>query len=273
VRADYLDTIVWDHITGLLADPSLVRAEIDRRLEQARTSDPATRQRAHLEFALAKATTAIGRMIEAFQEQLLTIDELWDRLPDLRARQRNLRGQLDALDAQLADRDAYLKLADDLEGFLAQLRSSADHADVPERQRVLRLLVKDVLIGPDKITIRHRIPVRKRAATATDPTTPTQRATCARVIYCVGGVTVAPCGDPLSLADHAPSSTTPALSHRWIRRRTRRSAIRCSRNLTSHKCSRLVKKSRMSASSTQFTFLRSIPTTSASSASCGPRPG
>src|SRR5712691_12618328 len=29
----------------------------------------------------------------------------------------------------------------------------------------------------------------------------------------------------------------------------------------------------MSASSTQFTFLRSIPTTSASNASCGPRPG
>src|SRR6266536_2909876 len=126
VRADYLDTIVWDHITGLLADPHLVRAEIDKRLERARTSDPATRQRARLELALAKATTAIGRMIEAFQEQLLTIDELRGRLPDLRARQRNLRGQLDALDAQLADRDAYLKLADDLEGFLAQLRGNAD---------------------------------------------------------------------------------------------------------------------------------------------------
>jgi len=163
VRADYLDTIVWDHITGLLADPSLVRAEINKRLEQARTSDPATRQRARLELAVAKATTAITRMIEAFQEQLLTIDELRARMPDLRARQRNLRGQLDALDAQLADRDAYLKLADDLEGFLAQLRRNADHADLSERQRVLRLLVKDVLIGPDKITIRHRIPVRKHA--------------------------------------------------------------------------------------------------------------
>ena len=31
-----------------------------------------------------------------------------------------------------------------------------------QRQRVLRLLVKDVLIGPDKITIRHRIPIRER---------------------------------------------------------------------------------------------------------------
>jgi site-specific DNA recombinase len=164
VRADLLDAIVWDHITGLLADPSLVRAEIDKRLERARTSDPATRQRARLELALAKATTAITRMIEAFQEQLLTIDELRGRMPDLRARQSNLRGQLDALDAQLADRDAYLKLADDLEGFLAQLRSNADLASMSERQRVLRLLVKDVLIGPEKITIRHRIPVQGRTA-------------------------------------------------------------------------------------------------------------
>ncbi|MET8275950.1 hypothetical protein, partial [Streptomyces sp. NPDC005096] len=102
------------------------------------------------------------RMIEAFQEQLVTIDELRARMPGLRARESNLRGQLDALEAQLADRDAYLKLADDLEGFLTQLRKNAGTAEVPERQRVLRLLVKDVLIGPDKITIRHRIPVRER---------------------------------------------------------------------------------------------------------------
>ncbi len=32
------------------------------------------------------------------------------------------------------------------------------------RRRVLRLLVKDVLIGPQKITIRHRIPVREPAS-------------------------------------------------------------------------------------------------------------
>jgi site-specific DNA recombinase len=164
VRADYLDQVVWDHITGLLADPSLIRAQIDKRLQQARTSDPARRQRKQLELALAKATTAITRMIEAFSEQLVTIDELRSRMPDLRARQTNLRDQLDALDTQLADRDAYLKLADDLEGFLAHLRDNAETADMPERQRVLRLLIKDVLIGPEKITIRHRIPVRERTA-------------------------------------------------------------------------------------------------------------
>ena len=163
VRADYLDQVVWDHITGLLADPALIRAEIAKRLEQARTSDPVTRQRTQIELALAKAATSITAMVEAFSEQLITIDELRAKMPHLRAREQNLRSQLDALDAQAADRDAYLKLADDLEGFLARLRSTAATASTDDRRRVLRLLVKDVLIGPNKITIRHRIPVREQA--------------------------------------------------------------------------------------------------------------
>ena len=160
VRADYLDTVVWDHITGLLADPALIRAEISKRLDAARTSDPVTRQRQRLQTEQAKAATAITAMIEAFSEQLITIDELRARMPHLRARQTNLRGQINAIDTQAADRDAYLQLAENLESFLAQLNSTAATVTIPERQRVLRLLVKDVLVGPDKITIRHRIPAR-----------------------------------------------------------------------------------------------------------------
>jgi site-specific DNA recombinase len=171
VRADYLDTVVRDHITALLADPALIRAEISKRPEVARTSDPVTSQRTRLQAALAKAAASITAMIEAYSEQLITIDELRARMPHLRARETNLRGQLDAVDAQAADRDAYLTLADDLEGFLAQLRGNAATATVEDRQRVLRLLVKDILTGPEKITIRHRIPARpgSPAARQRDP--------------------------------------------------------------------------------------------------------
>jgi recombinase-like zinc beta ribbon protein/recombinase len=162
VRADYLDTVVWDHITGLLADPQLIRTEIDKRLDTARHSDPAVRERQRLQTALAQASATITRMIQAFGEDLITIDELRGRMPDLRARETTLRNQIQALDNQLADRQAYLKLAADLEGFLAQLHATAETSTVDERQRVLRLLVKDVLVGPEKITIRHRIPIRER---------------------------------------------------------------------------------------------------------------
>jgi site-specific DNA recombinase len=161
VRADYVDKVVWDHVTALLADPALIRAEIDKRIERARTSDPVTRKRGQLEQALAKTTASIASMITALSEQLITIDELRARMPDLRAREAGLKDQIAALDAQAADRDAYLKLAGDLEGFLARLRGNAATATTEDRQRVLRALVQDVLVGPEKITIRHRIPVRE----------------------------------------------------------------------------------------------------------------
>jgi site-specific DNA recombinase len=160
VRADYLDQVVWDHITHLIADPALIRAEIGRRLAQIRTADPATAQRKRLDDALAKTTSAITRLIGAYQEDLISLEELRARMPDLRARETSLRHQAQALDAQLADREVYLKLAGNLEDFLAALRKSAVTASVEDRQRVLRLLVKEVLVGPGKIVIRHSIPTR-----------------------------------------------------------------------------------------------------------------
>ena len=58
------------------------------------------------------------------------------------------------------DRAAYLRLAETLTTFLTRLRSSADVLDISERQRVIRLLVKEILVGDDKIIIRHSIPLR-----------------------------------------------------------------------------------------------------------------
>jgi site-specific DNA recombinase len=75
VGADYLDTVIWDHITAL-ADPALIWTEITKRLEQVRTADPTTVQRSRLSTGLGKASEAINRLIGANQEQLISLDEL-----------------------------------------------------------------------------------------------------------------------------------------------------------------------------------------------------
>jgi hypothetical protein len=168
VRADYLDTLVWDHIATLLADPALIRTEISRRLEQVSTADPTTVQRKRLDDGLIKISQAIKRLIGAYQEQLITLDELRSRMPELRTRQASMRQQIETLDTQLADREVYLTLADNLEDFLSSLRGNAATATIAERQRVLRLLVKDVHISPDKITIRHSIPIRHIPTSTTE---------------------------------------------------------------------------------------------------------
>ena len=137
-----------------------MRAEIDRRLQTLRTEHPASRRSEALQRDITRAESAITRLIEAYQEQLLSLDELRDRMPALRKRQTTLRAQLDTLETELHDAETYLKLADTLEGFLTRLADGLDQLSLEEQQRVLRLVVREVLIGgdDDTITIRHTIP-------------------------------------------------------------------------------------------------------------------
>src|SRR5258705_14010930 len=80
-------------------------------------------------------------------------------MPNLRRREQGDNAELQATVDQSADRATYLRLAETLTTFLTRLRSSADALDVSERQHVLRLLVKEILVGDDKIIIRHSIPL------------------------------------------------------------------------------------------------------------------
>ena len=95
VRADEIDPLVWAEVRRLLEDPALVRAEIDRRLTALRTEHPAARRRETLERDLTRAEQATARLIEAYQEQLISLDELRDRMPALRTRQTTLQAELD----------------------------------------------------------------------------------------------------------------------------------------------------------------------------------
>jgi site-specific DNA recombinase len=70
------------------------------------------------------------------------------------------------MEASNADQRTYLRLAENIEGFLERLRSTAATLNVIERQKILRLLVKEILIYRETIKIRHSIPVTGAAPSA-----------------------------------------------------------------------------------------------------------
>ena len=158
VRQDYLDDVVWQHITALLSDPRLIRVELDRRLEEVRKADPAAAQRSRVELQLVRGEKAVRRLVDAYQAEIVTLEELRERMPKLRREDAALRAQLADLEAQQVDRETYLKLAEGLEDFLIRLRESAERPSMETRQRTVRLLVKEVLVGPERVVIRHSIP-------------------------------------------------------------------------------------------------------------------
>jgi len=171
VRQDLLDEVVWTEIVRLLEDPLLIQNEIERRLAAAREVDPTKRRDEALRRDLVGVRKSIDRLLTAYQEGLLPIEELRERMPQLRRRQQASTAELQAIADQSVTRTAYLRLAETLNTFLARLRSSAGALDVSERQRIVRLLVKEVLVGDDKIIIRHCIPLPNRSDDGDSPST------------------------------------------------------------------------------------------------------
>jgi site-specific DNA recombinase len=159
VRQDLLDQIVWTEVMRLLEDPALIEQELDRRLAAARAADPTKQREQTIQRELVRVSKGIERLLTAYQEELLSIEQLRDRMPPLRQREQTLRIELHAITEQTRDRAAYLRLAETLSAFLTRLRLAADTLDILERQRIVRLVVKEVLVGDDSIVIRHSIPV------------------------------------------------------------------------------------------------------------------
>src|ERR1700756_4167633 len=62
-----------------------------------------------------------------------------------------------------------LQLAESLDGFRIKLRERAKSLDVCERQQILRLIVKEVLVAADSLTIRHSIPIPQTGPVSNGP--------------------------------------------------------------------------------------------------------
>src|SRR5665213_267634 len=172
VRQDLLDQIVWTEVIRLLEDPTLIQQELDRRLIAARSSDPTKKREQSLQREVTRLGKAIERLVNAYQEELLSLEQLRDRMPSLRQREQALRAELQAIADQATDRTTFLRLAETLAAFLGRLRSAADTLDVIERQRIVRLVVKDILIGDDTIVIRHCIPIGLASPPHSGPAAP-----------------------------------------------------------------------------------------------------
>jgi site-specific DNA recombinase len=159
IRQDAFDELIWQQILRLLNDPTLIQAEIERRMEAAKKADPLRQRETHLYREQLRLQKNIDRLVTAYQEELVTLEQLRRRMPELRRQEQAVHSELQSLQMAAEDQSRYLRLVDTLGDFRARLRATADTLDVGARQKILRLLVKEILVGTNTVTIRHSIPV------------------------------------------------------------------------------------------------------------------
>lgn len=95
----------------------------------------------------------------AYQEELVSLEELRRRMPELRRRQGALQKELQSVSLQAIESSRLIELQGSMESFLQTLNRSSETLDVTERQRIIRLVVKQIVVGEDTLLIQHSIPV------------------------------------------------------------------------------------------------------------------
>ena|SRR5215831_6654550 len=168
VRQDVLDGLVWTELLRLLEDPGLIEAELSRRLEAARNADPVKQREDQLRKERLRLAKSIDRLLAAYQEDLMSLEELRRRMPDLRKQHQTIDTELASLESAATDQTQYVRLIETLAGFRQRIQARGESLSIGDRQKILRLLVKEVLVGKQTITIRHSIRIAGRA-TETDP--------------------------------------------------------------------------------------------------------
>jgi site-specific DNA recombinase len=93
-------------------------------------------------------------------------------MPELNKKSQSVESELQSLETAAVDQARYLQLAESLDGFRVKLRERAKTLDVSERQQILRLLVKEVLVAADRLTIRHSIPIPQAGTVSNEPQPP-----------------------------------------------------------------------------------------------------
>ena len=98
VRQAVLDALIWQSVIDLLCEPQLVHDEIERRVETAQNHSADRLREKQLLDERERLTKQHRRLLDAYQESLVELDEL---------RRRALDAQLEELASATKDKENY----------------------------------------------------------------------------------------------------------------------------------------------------------------------
>src|SRR5215212_5332033 len=161
VNGEALDHAVWEHVRGLLGDPQRLLAQfqdfaVAADQEMAREAAAEHQLRARLEN-LARADQ---RLLDAYQADVISLEELIERRGRLTEQRRALDQQIETARVLRQSRIKAQAVATDLAAFCARLHHRLDEASFADKQAVLQLVIERIIVHEDRLEIRHVIPLR-----------------------------------------------------------------------------------------------------------------
>jgi site-specific DNA recombinase len=177
IRADALDTFVFDHIRTAITRPDLLLAgEQAVKLTTPTPDDELlAAELARLDRKLDATDAERRRLIDLYQGGFIDLPEMQRRATEVTAR----RNELQHKRTRLADERATLardnQLRSRVHDFATRIHAIIDTLDDTQKQQLLRLLVEDVRVTGWHVQIRLRIALDPPPPQPPHPTGPTDK--------------------------------------------------------------------------------------------------
>lgn len=156
VAVEPLDMAVWAEVRRLLEDPVRVLDEYQRRLDAVQTS-PRQIERAAVGRRLAKARSAIGRLIDSYAEGLIEKAEFEPRIAELRRRAARIEAEAGTLQAEETQARSLQLIIGKVGLFAEMVRGRLETADWPTQRDIICTLVKRIEVADDVVRVVFRI--------------------------------------------------------------------------------------------------------------------
>ncbi len=155
IRADALEKAVWDDIRSVLSDPDRLEREFQRRA----TTDKKRRERLSrpIEQLLDRVQQSINRLVDAYQEGLITKEEFETRLKKARIREASLTQQHAEAKEHEQRQQHYQEVLGEFRDFAKLVLKNLSHADMATKIHIVRLLIRQIEVDLDEVRIIYKV--------------------------------------------------------------------------------------------------------------------
>jgi site-specific DNA recombinase len=160
VRADRLDAVVWDQIVELLQNPDLILEQFRIQHQGLSAQGSLGQQIERLEGLIRRQRRQVDRLIDAYQEEIIQLDELSTRRRRTEQKIHAWERQIQDLRCQQEQRLHEEVVIHEIKRFCEVTRAGLETATFEERRRVIELIVEKVVVIGTEVVIYHVIPIR-----------------------------------------------------------------------------------------------------------------
>lgn len=155
VRTDLLEAAVWEDVCALLRNPDRVRQEYQRRLNEEPSKQVAETEQ--ISAMIQKVKRGIARLIDAYEDGLLTKPEFEPRLRNAKQRLSKLEAEIEAASDQATQEDELRLVIGQFEDFAQRVSEGLDQGDWTARREIIRALVKRIEIGTENVRVVYKV--------------------------------------------------------------------------------------------------------------------